>query len=269
MHISQYYQNKMWRDQSCTDAWCKQCYAKQCTSEGKVKEYFRNNNRKYNEKIWHAAMNKAQVSLSATARYVRGDQQQRQKMLLQTTIKMVPTFMNNKSYYEYYDYLRRGQRDQEQCVDKVQNKQIQQLIYSPVWRGRFTQEQIDSLDAMYQEYEKDYDVSTVNRRDSIRKLIKASFDYDVARQRLVHGQITVAQFEKYSKIFDELSKSSATSEVSRRAGSSTGLSSLGNIILGLQINHHLDNNPFTFPPDDVDKIYADYAHLAAAVGAQL
>lgn len=125
------------------------------------------------------------------------------------------------------------------------------------------------MDSMYEEYEKDFDLSTVSRRDYVRKLIKASMNADIAEDKLRRGEITVTEYRDLNKIYDDLAKSSAIAEASRKAGGSTALNSLGNIILGLEINHHLDINPYTFPADDVDKVYNDYAHLVQAVGAQL
>lgn len=95
--------------------------------------------------------------------------------------------MNLKKYYVYVN----GQNVMD--VYELERQRIAEendkskMVYSKVWRGNFTEEQIAALDAMYEEYEKDYDMSTVNRRDAVRKLIKASMNVDIAEDRLRRG----------------------------------------------------------------------------------
>lgn len=267
--LSAFYQNEKWKEQKFHDAYCRECYMNLCVDEESVQAYFHANNRKWNHEIWQVAAKRAETNLSPNAQYLNANHAKRMKMLDESTIRIIPSLMNLKKYYVYVD----GQNVMD--VYELERQRIAEendkskMVYSKVWRGNFTEEQIAALDAMYEEYEKDYDMSTVNRRDAVRKLIKASMNVDIAEDRLRRGQISVAEYRDITKVFEDLSKSTAVSESSRKAGTSTALNSLGNIILGLQINHHLDINPYTFPEDDVDKVYADYAHLCAAVGAQL
>ena len=136
-------------------------------------------------------------------------------------------------------------------------------------RGYFTKDQIAILDATYEEYERDFDLGNVSVRDYARKVAKASLNADIAEDKMRRGEISASEYNEVQKIFDNLSKSSNFAACARKPGSSTGLTSLGNIIYNLEINHQLDINPFIFPEDDIDKVMADYRHVAVAVGAQI
>lgn len=268
--ISDYYSNKDWKEQTFHDAWCRDCYGRYCKDEASVQEYFFYNNRKYDPTIWEGAVAKAEYNLSNNSDYITASYGDKKRLQNEAAARLVPSFMNLVRYYTYVENTpTQDAYDLEKQRQKEKEEQEEKLEYSPVWRGKFTREQIATLDAMYEEYEKDFDTSNVNRRDYIRKVIKASFDADLARDRMSRGEISVAEYDKIQKVFDDLSKSSALAETSRKAGTATSLNALGNIILGLEINHHLDINPYTFPEDDVDKVSNDYAHLATAVGAQL
>lgn len=267
--LSSYYLNKSWKEQLYHDGYCRQCYANYCINEDTVEEYFMANNRKWNHELWQIASKKAQTTLSSNSTYLNATAQQKLKMLDASTIRFIPSLMNLTRYYVFDGSQHLADMYDLERQKNAQERRNAKLTYSPVWRGSFTEEQIKTLDAMYEEYEKDFDLSTASRRDYVRKVIKASLNADIAEDRLRKGQISVTEYRDIQKVFDDLSKSSALAEGSRKAGTSTALNSLGNIILGLQINHHLDINPYTFPEDDVDKVYNDYAHLATAIGAQI
>ena len=153
-------------------------------------------------------------------------------------------------------------------TQKIEEKN-EKPVYDASWRGWFTPHQLAALNATYEEYEKDFDLSNVSMRDYARKVAKASLNADIAEDKMRRGEISASEYKEVQKIFDDLSKSSNFAACARKAGTSTGLTSLGEIIYALEINGDLSINPFTFPPDDIDKVYNDYAHLAAAVGSQL
>lgn len=267
--ISAFYSNAKWKEQKFHDAYCRQCYMNMCKDQQTVQEYFRANNRKWNHEMWQIATRRAQSNLCTNRSYLTAKASDKTKMIDEATIRAIPTLMNLNKFYVFVPGRELKDVYELERERLAQQNRNAKTTYSPVWRGNFTADQIATLDAMYEEYEKDFDLSNASRRDYVRKVIKASLNADIAEDRLRRGQISVAQYRDIQKVFDDLSKSSALAEGSRKAGGSTALSSLGNIILGLEINHHLDINPYTFPEDDVDKVYNDYAHLATAVGAQL
>ena len=74
---------------------------------------------------------------------------------------------------------------------------------------------------------------------------------------------------KAQKIFDDLSKSSNFAACRRKPGESTGMGSLGEIILKLETQGYLDENPYTFPDDDIDEVIKAYRYTLEAIGMEI
>ena len=265
--LGEFYLNKGWKEQSYHDAWCKDCVQRYCKEMESLKEYCYENNRKWEDDYWDAAYKKAQYYLSTNKVYTNPTEAPEKKKALvdEMTCRQFFTMMNIKAFYTYVDRVKSNDIFDTQKVQARDEK----MTYSTIWRGYFTKEQVDILDATYEEYEKDFDLSNVSVRDYARKVAEASLNADIAEDKMRRGEISASEYKEVQKIFDDLSKSSNFAACARKPGSSTGLTSLGNIIYGLEINHQLDINPFKFPEDDVDKVMADYRHVAVAVGAQI
>ena len=82
------------------------------------------------------------------------------------------------------------------------------------------------------------------------------------------GEISAGDYKEAQKIFDDLSKSSNFAACRRKPGESSGLGSLGEIILRLETSGELNVQGVTFEPDDIDKIIADFRHTLTAAGAE-
>ena len=111
-------------------------------------------------------------------------------------------------------------------------------------------------------------LDNVSMRDYARKVVKASMNADIAEDRMRKGQITASEYKEAQRIFDDLSKSSNFAACRRKPGESSGLGSLGEIIMRLEISGGLKENGFTFPEDDVDKIIRDFRHTFISVGIE-
>jgi hypothetical protein len=83
------------------------------------------------------------------------------------------------------------------------------------------------------------------------------------------GQGTPDEYMKAQKIFDDLSKSSNFAACRRKPGESTGMGSLGEIILKLETQGYLDENPYTFPDDDIDKVIQAYKYTLESIGMDI
>ncbi len=265
--LGEFYSNRQWKEQSYHDAWCKDCVQQYCKDMTSLKEYCFENNRKWDDDYWEAAYKKAQYYLSTNKVYTSptAPADRKKAIIDEATCRQFYTMMNIKAFYGYVDNIKSNDIFDTQKIEMRDEK----MTYSTIWRGYFTKEQVDILDATYEEYEKDFDLSNVSMRDYARKVAKASLNADIAEDKMRRGEISASEYKEVQKIFDDLSKSSNFAACARKPGSSTGLTSLGNIIYGLEINHQLDINPFSFPEDDIDKVMADYRHVAMAVGAQI
>ena len=265
--LSEFYPNKKWAAQSYHDAWCKECAQRYCTDQESLKQYCFENNRKWEDSYWDSSYKKAQYYLSNNPLYVnpKTPTEKKKAIVDEATCRQFFTLMNMKSFYTYLDNVKTNDVFEAQKIEERDTK----MEYSKVWRGYFTKDQIAILDATYEEYERDFDLGNVSVRDYARKVAKASLNADIAEDKMRRGEISASEYNEVQKIFDNLSKSSNFAACARKPGSSTGLTSLGNIIYNLEINHQLDINPFIFPEDDIDKVMADYRHVAVAVGVQI
>ena len=141
--------------------------------------------------------------------------------------------------------------------------------YDKVWQGWFTPEQVEWMEEKYAQYSEDFVLDNVNMQDYTRKVIKASLNADLAEDRMRRGQGTPDEYMKAQKIFDDLSKSSNFAACRRKPGESTGMGSLGEIILKLETQGYLDENPYTFPDDDIDKVIQAYKYTLEAIGMEI
>jgi hypothetical protein len=177
--------------------------------------------------------------------------------------------MNSNYAYEYEENVRA-------TSDKTSDKMLHEFSdpddkprYDTVWRGWFTPTEIKMLEDIYAQYEQDFVLDNVNIRDYARKVAKASLNADIAEDKMRRGQITAKEYKEAQMIFDDLSKSSNFAACRRKPGENTGMGSLGEIILKLELEGYLNENPYTFPDDDVDKVLHDYEHTWKAIGADV
>ena len=56
--LTDYYSNRDWDEQLGKDIWCKDC-VNRCTTKDSIREYFWENHREWDERIWEASNKKA------------------------------------------------------------------------------------------------------------------------------------------------------------------------------------------------------------------
>ena len=172
--------------------------------------------------------------------------------------------MNFSSFYCYIDNVG---RDGVYIPDgKELEEDEEKRTYNRKWGGFFTKEEIDALEDIYSQYEEDFVLDNVNIRDYARKVAKASLNADIAEDKMRRGQISASEYKEAQRIFDDLSKSSNFAACKRKPGEASGMGSLGEIIMRLEVAGELNKNGFTFPEDDVDKIIRDFRHTLHSVG---
>ena len=263
--LNQFYPNKMWGDQRYHDAWCKDCVGKYCVDKESVKQYFYDNNRMWKDSIWDTALKKAQYVLATDATYINKatSSTKREEIEKRTAAKQVFSLMNLSQNYSYVDNVSELAKDPYEPVEEEKP-----LRYNTLWRGYYTDDQIASLEEIYSQYEEDFVLDNVNLRDYARKVAKASLNADIAEDKFRRGKLSAGEYKEAQKIFDDLSKSSNFAACRRKPGESSGMGTLGEIIMRLEISGLLNENGFTFPEDDIDKISADFRHTIRSVGIQ-
>ena len=115
--------------------------------------------------------------------------------------------------------------------------QKDRLVYSDIWMGEYTQQDLDRLDQYYESLNSDYKIVTVNHRDYARKIAKASLMMDKAYEDMLKGVPNAEKMYTNAKdIFDSLSKSAKFSE-DKRSINDVGISSFSKIVSMVE-NHN-------------------------------
>lgn len=262
--------NKQWASQQYRDAWCTECTKNFCVDEETVKRYCFENNRKFKEKAWEAAKKKAAYDLNNNKVYLNPmtppEKKKQEESLAQARAFLV--VKNNAYAYEYEENIHVADSTRDEVVHEFTDAQ-NKPYYDKVWQGWFTPEQVEWMDAKYEQYSEDFVLDNINLQDYARKVIKASLNADLAEDRMRRNQGSPDEYSKAQKVFDDLSKSSNFAACRRKPGESAGMGSLGEIILRLETQGYLDENPYTFPDDDVDKIIQAYKYTLESVGMEI
>ena len=270
MPLDKFSVNKLWASQQYRDVWCTECAKAFCKDEETVKRYCFENNRKFKEKAWEAAKKKASYDLANNKVWLNPltspeDKKKEEDLAAARAFLIIK---NNAYAYEYEENLRVVDSSNDAVAHEF-TEEREKPYYDKVWQGIFTPEQVEWMEEKYAQYSEDFVLDNVNMQDYTRKVIKASLNADLAEDRMRRGQGTPDEYMKAQKIFDDLSKSSNFAACRRKPGESTGMGSLGEIILKLETQGYLDENPYTFPDDDIDKVIQAYKYTLEAIGMEI
>lgn len=262
--------NRLWASQQYRDAWCAECAKDFCVDEETVKRYCFENNRKFKERAWEAAKKKAAYDLNNNKVYLNpmtSPEKKKQEESLATARAFLS--LKNMSYaYEYEENIHVRETTRDEVVHEFTDEK-DKPYYDKIWQGWFTPEQVVWMNEKYEQYSEDFVLDNVNLQDYARKVIKASLNADLAEDRMRRNQGSPDEYMKAQKVFDDLSKSSNFAACRRKPGESAGMGSLGEIILRLETQGYLDENPYTFPDDDIDKIIQAYQYTLESVGMEI
>lgn len=280
--LNDFYHNRDWADQSYRDAWCKKCANEFCTTRESLKEYCWYNNRVWADEYYDQALNRAMYSLSTTGEYLsasgKNAEEKRRKLEEQAACRSFLGIMNLNAIYHFIDNVNvdgaiRPSEEQtgagiQVATPNVPSQDDGEQIFSREWNGFYTQRELDYLNDYYARLEEGFVLDNQNIQDYARKAAKASLDADIKYNRMRQGQVSVAEWEKSQAIFDNLSKSANFAACKRKPGDMAGLGSLGAIVAKVEMSGELDTPQAAFPPDDIDRIIADFRHTIAAVGLE-
>jgi len=262
--------NRLWASQQYRDAWCTECTKNFCVDKETVKEYCFMNNRALKDKAWEAACKKAVYDLNNNKVYLNPmtppEKKKQEEALAQARAFLL--LKNNNYAYEYVENIHVMDVTQEGVVHGFVDDE-NKPYYDQTWQGWFTPSQVEWMNEKYEQYSEDFVLDNVNMQDYTRKVIKASLNADLAEDRMRRNQGSPDEYMKAQKIFDDLSKSSNFAACRRKPGESTGMGSLGEIIVKLETQGYLDENPYTFPDDDIDKIIRAYQYTLKSIGMEI
>lgn len=267
--LGNFYPNKAWTYQRYRDVWCKECASQYCKDQETLKQYCYENNRQWKDSFWDSALKKAQYVVATDADYIDPKTAPKKKndILNRCAARQFFSMMNIAPFYGYVENV--GDDgvfvpDEKPAEEDAEEKRS----YNRKWGGYFTKEEIEAQEETYAQYEEDFVLDNVNIRDYARKVAKASLNADIAEDKMRRGQISAGEYKEAQRIFDDLSKSSNFAACRRKPGETSGMGSLGEIIMRLEVSGAQNTNGFTFPEDDVDKIINDFRQTLRSVGIE-
>ena len=270
--------NRGWVSQQNCDLYCKQCTKGIVHDKDTLRKYMWENNRLFSEPLWEAAFNKAKRRLINNAEYNKKTVTEKRKRELEEeiTAQEALSVMNLPQYYRYNENA-----DVNGNLDEFDPASLQGMIvetedgkevmandpprYSKVWRGMFTQREIEYLDDYYDRLNDSFNLDDVSMQDYARKVAKASLDADNMYDDYRAGKCTQKQWLDAQNAFDSMSRSSAFTAAQRKERGQDTMKSLAEIIAEIEINHHAVMPQVTFPPDDIDRILEDFRHTSEAI----
>lgn len=275
--IAEFYKNAGWVAQEFHDAWCKECVREFCTNREKTKEYFFYNNRMWKDEYWGRAEKQASYKMATDPEYLAAKTDTKKQALMD---KSAATFMLGmmalNTIYTYEENITDGvqERDVEFNPESIVGTQAAKekaindggKIESPEWGGSFTEKEIKYLNDYYQDLEADFSLDTKTLRDYAMHIAKAALNATIAYDEYRKGIIPLKDYQGAMAVFDNLNKSATFAACSKRATIGSGMGSLGEIIVKLEGTGKLATRKIEFPPDDVDKIRAEFDHTYVAVG---
>lgn len=260
-----FYVNRDWEEQLGKDIWCKECAGK-CTNKEDIKEYFWENHREWDERIWQGAVKKAEKMLINNAMYQKSGDDRRKLILDRLAAQQVPTVMS--PFYKYVDNSKSGALSYSDAKAKGQvndEPDEDEKIYDEFFNGYFTKRDLEYLKTYYAKLEEDFTFDNENLRDYAKKCARASLQADKAQDNYAAGRCSFADVKDALAQFDMLSKSANFAACKRKAGDASGLTSWSEISYKLETTGHTMQRQIKWPEDDVDRVINHFNHLAAAM----
>ena len=269
--LQDFYSNKDWTEQLGKDIWCKDCVVK-CATKDELREYFWENCREWNEKLWSSSRKKAELEANKNEVYQRAYPETKKNILDRLTCKHVLKGMalnykfvdhtNDINVQTYQDAKEDGQILEEEEDDPNLKK------YSEEFGGYFKPDELKYLENYYQQLENDFELNDVNLRDTAKKLAKASLQADKIQDKYMAGQATMQDVKDAVALFDLLSKSGNFSASKRKPGEKGGLGSWAEISFYCETNGHPMTRKIEWPKDDVDKTIDEFRYIVEALDLQ-
>lgn len=260
--ISEYYTNRDWEEQLGKDIWCKEC-VNRCANKDEVREYFWENHRTWDDKIWLKAEERAEKLASNNTTYQKANDDRRKVILERLTCQQVPAVMS--IYYKYVE-------NTTSYAEAKSNGEIKEEVdpdvktYSKEFNGYFKPSELSFLEEYYKGLEDDFDLSDTNLRDIARKLAKASLQADKAQDDFMAGRCDYSVVKDAISQFDLLSKSGNFAACKRKPGDTAGMNSWSELTVKLETSGHPCTRKIEWPKDDVDRVIDSYNYLIESLG---
>lgn len=276
--LTEFYKNRGWSEQNGVDLYCKECARKMCFDKDTMRQYCWENNRLWRDEMWDAAEKRAMRVLVNNEEWLNEKTSGKKKEEIRNRSICNQFFfvMNLQNFYSMIDNTDEEGNIRDFNPDSTDGSLIRTedgeavaddgaRIYSATWNGMFTRREIEYLDAYYKRLEDDFVLDDISIQDYAKKIAKASLEADNRYDLMRTGRCTSKEWQEAQNIFDSLSKSAAFAACQKKDKGSANNQALCEIIQCVEIEHHADMPIVTFPPDDIDRILADFAHTDVAI----
>lgn len=276
--VTDFYPNRGWPAQQNCDLYCKTCARTMVHDEASLRKYMWENNRLYSEALWESAKKSANRILANNKEYIsqRISPERKKEIEDDTTAKQALVVMNLAHFYRYNENADPfGNIDPfdpntkagmvVNVKDDVSVLDDSRKYYDAEWMGTYSKIELDYLNSYYKRLSDSFTLDDISAQDYARKVAKASLEADKRYELMRTGKCSSKDWREAQDIFDSLSKSSALTAAQRKDRDNTTNQSLAEIIEMIEVKHHAEMPKVTFPPDDIDKILADFAHTDYAI----
>lgn len=271
--ITEFTKNREWEDEYGYDRWCKDCL-KKCKTLNSMREYFWENHRHWDEKMWMAATKKAASEAANNVVYQKSNQERRKVLMEQITCAVLPNFF--VAYYKYEDPTKiSGAMTFEEALERgevelTEKEKREKPKWSDEWYGEYTKRDLEWLNDYYQrlkhdnqgaELEFDAYMEEAVHNIAVQTLIlkKLQVDYQ-------SGRGSLSDLKDAQAVLDMLTKSANLAACKRKPKTEQQALSVGEIALYLETHGHPCTRKIEWEPDDVDKSIAELHHIVRAVG---
>lgn len=272
--VTEFYKNNGWAEQSYADTICRECAKAEVIDKETARRYCWQNNRLWSDAMWNAARKKADYVLANNEEYLSGRTSKQRKAEIEdrTTAMQFFSVMNAKSMYNYCDNGGEvGVKEFDPnslagtTFDDGMMADEDERVYSREWGGMFSRRELQYLDDHYGQLQENFVLDNINIQDYARQVAKASLETRIQYERMRKGDGSMQEWKDALDMFDKMSKSAKFAECQRKETANGNMSSLSQIIMDIELNHFNEMPQVTFPPDDVDRILADFGYTGVAV----
>lgn len=268
--LSNYYSNRDWTEQLGKDVWCKDCVTK-CATKDELREYFWENNREWNDKLWASVQKKAELALNAKATYQNAFEDTKKSILDRLTCqKMIKSMQIN---YKFEDHSKdinvqtyqEAKEDGQITEEKPETKDPDIKTYSEEFNGYFKPDELRYLREYYDGLARDFNLSDTNLIDTAKKLAKASLQADRVQDKYMAGQAPLQDVKDAMSLFDLLSKSGNFSASKRKEEDKATENSFSEITAYCETHGHPCIKKIEWEKDVVDQTIDSFYYLTQSM----
>jgi len=273
--VSQFYGNRLWKDNNAIDSWCKECVQLYARDKTTLLYYLEQNNRIFVDSLWESCLATAvEEPLFSTEM----EPEVREDLLDRGAITLYFKQMNLRAFYGFQrnvlpEQLAAGIHNAQgggyAVGDDIAEKSYHtQMTYSPKWGGHFSQASLDRLEALYTDLEESYPLDTVDDRVSAREYARITIQAEQAFQQFQGGDPEA--LKQYNILLDRRQKISNDSQFTKKARPKDVVSEddllVGILTKRLESEGLLLRPTRVFPPDELDALHEEIRHLASCLG---